>query len=66
MVLLTNNGLYKCDFVAPGGTISNEGDSDGPSFTDVCVFKTPGGRETIKAWYEVSGGRCIWKCEERS
>lgn len=40
--------------LAPGGSISDEGDSDGPISTDICVFKQPGGgRETIKAWYEV-------------
>lgn len=39
--------------LASGGLISDEGDSDGPVSTDVCVLKTPGSRETIKAWYEV-------------
>lgn len=40
--------------LAPGGSISDDGDSDGPASTNVCVFKTPGGREIIQAWYEVS------------
>jgi len=39
--------------LAPGGLISDEGDSEGPIQTDVCIFKQAGGRDSIAAWYEL-------------
>merc|ERR1712142_198042 len=39
--------------LAPGGSIQEDGDTDKPCRTDVCVFRTEDSTEALKGYYDV-------------